>query len=45
MKLLYIVNVGNRFNSFSYSSSQAAKKLGIEFHIAEDGLLYEGNSS
>ena len=34
MKLLYIVNVGNRFNSFSYSSSQAAKKLGIEFHIA-----------
>lgn len=33
-KLLFICNVGYRFNAFAYSSSIAAKKLGIEFHIA-----------
>ena len=34
LKLLFIGNVGYRFNSFAYSSSLAAKHLGIEFHIA-----------
>lgn len=34
MKMLYILNVANRFNSFAYTSYLAAKQLGIEFHIA-----------
>lgn len=34
MKLLYILNVANRVNSFSYSSMCAAQELGFEFHIA-----------
>ena len=34
MKLLYILNVANRVNNFSYTSMVAAKKLGYEFHIA-----------
>lgn len=34
MKILYIVNVGNRINNFSYSSMMAALQMGAEFHIA-----------
>lgn len=34
MKLLYILNVANRVNNFSYSGMCAAKGLGMEFHIA-----------
>ena len=34
MKMLYILNMANRVNNFSYTSMLAAKKLGIEFHIA-----------
>ena len=34
MKLLYILNVANRVNNFSYTSMLAAQNLGIEFHIA-----------
>lgn len=34
MKLLYILNITNRINSFSMSSLLAAKALGIDFHIA-----------
>lgn len=33
-KLLYILNVADRVNNFSYTSMLAAQKLGIEFHIA-----------
>jgi len=34
MKLLYILNIANRVNSFSYTSMVAARALGYEFHIA-----------
>ena len=34
MKILYILNVAKRVNNFSYTSMMAAKKMGIEFHIA-----------
>lgn len=34
MKMLYILNIANRVNSFSYTSMKAAEKLGIEYHIA-----------
>lgn len=34
MKLLYILNIANRVNNFSYSSMVAAQRLGIDFHIA-----------
>lgn len=34
IKLLYILNVADRVNNFSYTSMLAAQKLGIEFHIA-----------
>lgn len=34
-------NVGFRFNSFAYSSSAAAKELGIEFHIAGSWTGYD----
>jgi len=34
MKMLYILNVANRVNNFSRSSMEAAKSLGIEYHIA-----------
>jgi glycosyltransferase involved in cell wall biosynthesis len=34
MKLLYILNIANKVNSFSYTSMKAAQKLGIEYHIA-----------
>jgi glycosyltransferase involved in cell wall biosynthesis len=34
MKLLYILNLTSRVNSFSMSSLLAAKDLGIDFHIA-----------
>ena len=34
MKLLFILNIANRLNSFSYSSMLAAKQLGIDFQIA-----------
>lgn len=34
MKLLYILNIANRVNNFSYTSMVAAKELGYEFHIA-----------
>ncbi|MBQ1934778.1 MAG: glycosyltransferase family 4 protein [Clostridia bacterium] len=33
-KLLYILNVANRVNNFSYTSMLAARGLGIEYHIA-----------
>lgn len=33
-KLLYILNIANRVNNFSYTSMLAAKELNIEFHIA-----------
>ena len=34
VKLLYILNVANRLNNFSYSSMMAAMNLGFDFHIA-----------
>ncbi len=34
MKLLYILNVANQVNNFSYAAMLAAKELGIEFWIA-----------
>lgn len=34
IKLLYILNVADRVNNFSYTSMLAAKELGFEFHIA-----------
>lgn len=34
MRLLYILNVANRVNNFSYAAMLAAKELGIEFYIA-----------
>lgn len=34
MKLLYILNVANRVNNFCMSSLEAAKALGIAYHIA-----------
>lgn len=34
IKMLYILNVANRVNSFSYSSMLAAQNVGMEFHIA-----------
>lgn len=36
MKLLYILNLANRVNSFCISSLEAAKSLGIEYHIASN---------
>lgn len=33
-KMLYILNIANRVNSFSYTSMLAAQSLGIEYHIA-----------
>lgn len=33
-KLLYILNIANKVNNFSYTSMIAAQELGIEFHIA-----------
>lgn len=33
-KMLYILNIASRVNSFSHASMLAAQKLGIEFHIA-----------
>lgn len=33
-KLLYILNIANRVNNFSYSSMMAAKELNIEYYIA-----------
>lgn len=41
MKLLFIGNVGYRFNSFVMSSSMAAKELGIEFHVAGSWTGYD----
>ena len=40
-KLLFIGNIGWRFNSFALSSSIAAHKLGIEFHIAGNWSGYD----
>lgn len=34
MKLLYILNIAERVNNFSYASMISAKKIGMEFHIA-----------
>ena len=34
MKMLYILNVANRVNNFSYTSMMAAQECGFEFHIA-----------
>lgn len=34
LKLLYILNIANRVNSFSHASMVAARKMGVEFHIA-----------
>ena len=33
-KMLYILNVANRVNNFSYTSMIAAQSLGFEYHIA-----------
>ncbi len=33
-KMLYILNIANRVNSFSYTSMLAAQELGFEYHIA-----------
>ncbi len=33
-KMLYILNIANRVNSFSYTSMKAALKMGFEYHIA-----------
>ena len=33
-KLLYILNVANKVNNFSYTSMLAAQELGYDFHIA-----------
>ena len=41
MKLLFIGNVGHRVNSFLFSSAAAAKKLGIEFHVAGSWTGYD----
>ena len=34
VKMLYILNIAEKVNNFSYSSMIAAQKLGIEFSIA-----------
>lgn len=34
IKLLYILNVANKVNNFSYTSMIAAQEMGFEFHIA-----------
>lgn len=34
MKILFILNIANRVNSFSYTSMLAAREMGVEFHIA-----------
>lgn len=34
MKILYILNIANRVNNFSYSSMMAAQELNWDFHIA-----------
>lgn len=34
IKLLYILNIANKVNNFSYTSMLAAQDLGFEFHIA-----------
>lgn len=34
MKLLYILNIAEKVNNFSYTSMLAAQALGIEYHIA-----------
>ncbi len=41
MKLLFISNVGYRFNSFASASSAAANDQGIEFHIASNWSGYD----
>jgi len=41
VKLLFIGNVGYRFNSFVLSSALAAQQLGIEFHVAGSWTGYE----
>lgn len=41
MKLLFIGNVGYRFNAFAYSSAMAAKEIGVEFHIAGSWTGYD----
>lgn len=33
-KMLYILNIANRVNNFSYTSMKAAQELGYEYHIA-----------
>ena len=33
-KMLYILNIASRVNSFSYTSMKAAQELGFEYHIA-----------
>ena len=43
VKMLYTGNVGYRFGNFSYSSSVAAKELGMEFHIAGAWSGYDDN--
>lgn len=34
IKMLYILNIANKVNNFSYASMVAAQKMEIEFHIA-----------
>lgn len=33
-KMLYILNIANRVNNFSYTSMKAAQELGFDYHIA-----------
>lgn len=33
-RILYILNIANRVNNFSYTSMKAAQELGFDFHIA-----------
>ena len=33
-KILYVLNMANRVNNFSYTSMLAAQAIGMEFHIA-----------
>lgn len=45
MKILYIANICNRIGSFSYTAMEAAKKLGMEFHIAANFTDYRKDDS
>ena len=44
IKMLYILNIANKVNDFSYASMVSAQELGIEFHIAGN-WSYESESA